>query len=105
MANIEILNLPVALSIDGSEYTPIVQGDTTKRVATQLIANLAPDVNTKLPSYTVATLPSAVTLGAGAVAFVTDASTTLILGLGIAVVGGGSNKVPVYSDGSDWIIG
>lgn len=54
---------------------------------------------------TVAQLPAAATAGAGARAFVTDGSTTLILGLGLAVVGGGANKVPVYSDGTNWIVG
>lgn len=51
---------------------------------------------------TVANLPAAVQ---GGMAFVTDASTTLILGLGLTVTGGGANKVPVYSDGTNWIIG
>lgn len=41
----------------------------------------------KLPSYVVAALPSAVTVGAGALAFCTDET-------------GGA--VPVFSDGSDW---
>lgn len=59
----------------------------------------------RLPNYTVATLPAAGTAGAGALAFVTDASTTLILGLGLAVTGGGSNKVPAYSDGASWLYG
>lgn len=58
-----------------------------------------------LPNYTVGTLPSASTSGIGATAFVTDASTTIILGLGLTVVGGGGNKVPVYSDGINWKIG
>lgn len=58
-----------------------------------------------LTSYTVANLPAAGTAGAGALAFVTDASTTLILGLGGTVTGGGANKVPVYSDGTNWIYG
>lgn len=57
-----------------------------------------------LVSYTVATLPSASGAGAGALAFVTDATQTAILGLGLAVTGGGSNKVIVYSDGSNWLI-
>lgn len=56
-------------------------------------------------STTVALLPSAATSGAGARAFVTDGSTTVILGLGLTVVGGGANKVPVYSDGTNWIVG
>lgn len=57
------------------------------------------------PNYAVASLPSASTSGAGAVAFVTDSNATIAAGLGNAVVGGGSNKVPVYSDGTNWIIG
>jgi hypothetical protein len=59
----------------------------------------------RLANYTVSSLPSASTEGAGATAFVTDASTTATLGLGTTVAGGGSNKVPVYSDGTNWIIG
>lgn len=57
-----------------------------------------------LTNYIVANLPAAATAGAGAFAFVTDATQTAILGLGLAVVGGGGNKVPVYSDGTNWII-
>lgn len=56
-------------------------------------------------TYVVGSLPSAATSGAGAVTFVTDANTTIILGIGTTVVGGGANKVPVYSDGANWIIG
>ena len=56
-------------------------------------------------SQTVAQLPAAATAGAGARSFVTDANTTVILGLGLTVVGSGSNKVPVYSDGTNWIVG
>lgn len=37
MANIDILNLPVAISVDGSEYVPLVQGSTTKRAASGLL--------------------------------------------------------------------
>ena len=59
----------------------------------------------KTKALTVATLPSAATAGAGARAFVTDANTTFILGVGTTVVGGGSNSVPVYSDGTNWLIG
>ena len=54
---------------------------------------------------TVALLPGASSVGAGAEAFVTDATATMAAGHGTAVAGGGSNKVPVYSDGSSWIIG
>ena len=55
-----------------------------------------------LTNYTVATLPSAVTSGAGARAFVTNALTPTF---GSAVVGGGAVATPVYSDGTNWIVG
>jgi hypothetical protein len=46
-------------------------------------------------------LPSAATVGAGSMAFVTDATATTAYSV---VSGGGSNKVLVISDGTDWII-
>jgi hypothetical protein len=55
-----------------------------------------------LTVYTVATLPSAVTSGVGARSFVSDATATTFAS---TVAGGGSNKVPVYSDGTNWKIG
>ena len=36
-SNIPILNLPVAVSLDGSEYFPLVQGDVTRRAQTGLL--------------------------------------------------------------------
>lgn len=54
---------------------------------------------------TVGALPSAATAGVGAIAFVTDSNQTIIVGLGTTAVGGGTDKVPVYSDGTNWIIG
>jgi hypothetical protein len=53
-------------------------------------------------TYTVATLPSASTVGVGARAFVTDATTPVF---GAAVAGGGAVPVPVYSTGSAWNVG
>ena len=58
----------------------------------------------RLQNTTVAGLTAAATAGVGALAFVTDATTTAILGLGLAVTGGGANKVIVYSDGASWLI-
>lgn len=54
------------------------------------------------PPITVASLPSAATAGAGARCFVSDATATTFASV---VAGGGSNNVPVYSDGTDWRIG
>lgn len=51
---------------------------------------------------TVSALPAAATAGAGARAFVTDANSTTFLA---TAVGGGTNKVPVVSDGTNWLIG
>jgi hypothetical protein len=51
---------------------------------------------------TVASLVAAGTAGAGARSYVTDANATTYLSV---VAGGGSNKVPVFSDGTNWLIG
>ena len=53
-------------------------------------------------SYTVNTLPSASTVGAGSRAFVTDANATTFHS---TVASGGANKVSVISDGTIWLIG
>lgn len=53
-------------------------------------------------STTVGALPSAATAGAGARAFVTDSNSTTFHA---TVAAGGSNKVPVVSDGTNWLIG
>jgi len=55
-----------------------------------------------LTVYTVSTLPSAATVGVGARAFVSDATATTFAS---TVAGTGANKVPVYSDGTNWKIG
>lgn len=57
-----------------------------------------------LSNYTVANLPAAATVGSGGLAFITDATLTAITGLGLTPIGGGANKVPVYSDGVNWLI-
>jgi hypothetical protein len=55
----------------------------------------------KLVSYTVAQLPSCPTSGAGAMAYVTDANTP---SWNATVSGGGSSKVPVVCDGTNWTV-
>lgn len=56
----------------------------------------------KTTGVLVSNLPSASVSGAGARAFVTDATATTFAS---TVAGGGANNVPVYSDGTDWKIG
>jgi hypothetical protein len=62
----------------------------------------APVLQTTIYSVAGTALPSAATSGVGARAFVSDATATTYAS---AYTGGGSNKVPVYSDGSVWRIG
>ena len=50
----------------------------------------------------VSELPAAATVGAGTRGFVSDATSTTFAA---APVGGGANTVPVYSDGTNWLIG
>lgn len=54
-----------------------------------------------LPSSTVAALPAASTVPFGR-RFVTDATSPTF---GATVTGGGSTKAPVWSDGTNWIVG
>jgi len=59
----------------------------------------------KLIPTTVGGLTAAATVGAGTRAFVTDSTNTLSSHHGQVVVGGGSDFVPVFSDGTNWIVG
>jgi hypothetical protein len=63
---------------------------------------LSPIAKTTVYSVAGTALPSAVTMGAGARAFVSDATATTFAS---AYTGGGANNVPVYSDGTVWRIG
>jgi hypothetical protein len=90
-------DFPPATGQDGTDQIAIWTRDTTgtltpRRQAVALIPG----------ALTVATLPSAATAGAGTRAFVTDANATTF---NSTVAAGGSNKVPVVSDGTNWLIG
>ena len=54
-----------------------------------------------LAAYTVATLPTPAT---GMVAYVTDSTVGITAGVGLTVVGGGANTVPVFYNGTAWKI-
>lgn len=56
-----------------------------------------------LKSYTVGTLPSASTYD-GAICRVTDSNVAASGNYGATVVGGGANKVKVFSNGTNWVI-
>ena len=85
------------------------QGDARRFSLTTLVSflstaftSLTASSYTRVTPCLVAALPAAATAGAGARAFVTDASATTFAS---TVTGGGANKVPVYSDGTNWKIG
>lgn len=89
------------LGTGASRSVVMVVGGTT--VLTLDTANLASFTGpVKTLSTVVASLPAAGTAGSGARAFVTDATATTFL---TTVAGGGANKVPVVSDGTNWLIG
>jgi hypothetical protein len=56
------------------------------------------------PTTTVAGLPAAATSG-GATRIVSDSTVAGSGHFGSVVVGGGANIVPVYCDGTNWLIG
>jgi len=58
--------------------------------------------NIKTPATTYSGLGSAATAGAGARGFITDCTTTTFLA---TAAGGGSNAVPVVSNGTNWLVG
>jgi hypothetical protein len=85
------------------EYDPryIDQLNNILRLYFNEIDGLFGQLTANLP-LTVATLPSASIAGVGSRAFVTDSSVSTF---GSTVAGGGSTKVPVYSDGTNWKVG
>lgn len=101
-----------------TDFTRLQIGGTSsafpsfKRVAAAVEAWLADNsARTKFAAsvtvvdvVTVAALPAAAS-NAGAVSQVSDASTTLVLGLGGIVAGGGANFAPVWCDGTNWRYG
>lgn len=68
---------------------------------TGFFANVTSAGVVKVGSYTVSTLPSAATSGAGSMAMASD---LLSLTNGVTATAGGSNKGIVKSDGSAWIV-
>lgn len=111
------ITVEIQLDIVGGDYIQIfwvsenanvaidtIPADASHPQAPSVILNIAQVMFGQLSATTttVALLPSAVTVGAGVRSFVTDATSTTFLSI---VSGGGSNKVPVVSNGINWVIG
>lgn len=70
--------------------------------AGELTANAVNGVAQSPSVFTVATLPKATETSVGVRAFVSDAKTTTFASV---VAGDGTNTVPIYCDGTNWLIG
>jgi hypothetical protein len=91
----------VAQATSAGALLPGVADTTTLGNVSWRWANIFTNYVKTVPT-TVASLTAAATAGAGARAFVSDATATTFASI---VTGGGANPVPVYSDGTNWRIG
>jgi len=92
-------NLPLAPNEYERRYFD--QLTNTMRLYFNQLDKIVGQLKANVP-VTVANLPSAAIAGVGARAFVTDSSVSTF---GTTVAAGGSTKVPVYSDGTNWKVG
>lgn len=103
MANTDILNLPVATALDGTEWTPVVQGETTRRAQTQTIADLGGGGGGGVTSVNVTGGATGLTTSGGPI---TDSGTIIINGTlnvghgGTGIDSGTSGGVPYFSSSS-----
>jgi hypothetical protein len=105
-----INQLATVTQLSGGDQLPVYvsnQGDARRSSITTLISYVEANF-TAVVAQTVQTipvrfdqLPNAVG-NAGARAFITDGSTATFAA---TVAGGGANKVPIYSDGTNWKVG
>jgi hypothetical protein len=84
-------------SIDGIFGDVIISGNFTWEFSTKNATLL-------FPAVTLATLPNPVSVP-GARAMIADSTAFASGNFGVTVVGGGSNIIPVFSDGTNWVIG
>lgn len=105
-----INQLPTVTQVSGGDQFPLYvtsQGDARRCSVTTMITYMEANFDAVVANTvqttpsTFAQLPNAVG-NTGARAFVTDGSTATF---GATVAGGGSNFVPVYSNGTVWKVG
>lgn len=106
--SITTANGDITLSAVGTANVLVITGTganitgTANISGTANVGNLNSTSIVKTGVFATANIPAAATAGAGARAFVTDATVATF---GSAYVGGAANAVPVYSDGTGWFIG
>jgi hypothetical protein len=98
----------IAAGVIITTSAPVMQltaGGSTFSIASGKTSTTSPILGAQIletATYTVSTLPSGLKAYR---TFVSDSDQTLTSGIGTAVVGGGSQKVPVYHDDVIWRIG
>lgn len=96
----------ITLNYGGVSGVVGLQGNVTIGTAASstltVNGNITASVIIKTGAFSVSSLPTASSVGAGARSFVTDANT---ITFNSAVTVGGANNVPVFSDGIVWRVG
>lgn len=109
--NIPSANGNITISVTGTSNVIVVSTSNTDItgnlfISENIISNNVTSNNlVKTVAVAFASLPTAVIAGAGARAFITDGNIAATGNFAAQVQGGGSNNVPVYSDGTNWRIG
>jgi len=105
-----INQLPTVTQVSGGDQLPLFvtnQGDARRCSVTTLIEYVQVNfgavtcMSVQTTPITYAQLPDPVGI-AGTRAFITDGSTSTF---NATVTGGGANKVPIFSDGTNWKVG
>ena len=105
-----INQLPTVTQVSGGDQLPLFvtnQGDARRCSVTTLIEYIQVNfgavtcMSVQTTPITYAQLPDPVGI-AGTRAFITDGSTATF---NATVAGGGANKVPIFSDGTNWKVG
>lgn len=96
-------NIPVNIEITtcdnaGNQKITSFYGNGDVSVSGNIVSN----ISVRTVPTVFANLPNPATVGEGSRAYITDANTTTFYS---QVSGGASNRVPVFSDGTNWLVG
>jgi hypothetical protein len=97
-----LYNGTTSINIPSSNGNAVITVGGTANVLTITSTGITVSGIVKTIPTTVDLLPSAATVGNGARAFVTDANTVTFYS---NVGNSGSNSVPVFSNGTNWLVG
>lgn len=89
-----VSTLTAAMWVDQSNILHEPQGATFGKTTTTSVST---------GNYTFSTIPSASTIGAGSIVYITDCTSYAVGALSVCV-GGGSDKMMALSDGTNWTV-